>query len=91
MRFNGDQAKADAVYAGFEPLTPEDIAEHIVYCAGRRENVVIADSLIFPNQQVSIGPNGKDCSDFGIGWITTCYPQEVKNVYLDRINKYHGS
>lgn len=36
-----------------EPLTPDDIAEVIVFAAGRRENVVIADSLIFPSHQVS--------------------------------------
>ena len=39
-----------------EPLTPDDIAEVIVFAAGRRENVVLADSLIFPNHQVSIQP-----------------------------------
>jgi 3-hydroxy acid dehydrogenase/malonic semialdehyde reductase len=38
--------------SGCEPLTPEDIAEVIVFAAGRRENVVLADSLIFPNHQV---------------------------------------
>jgi NADP-dependent 3-hydroxy acid dehydrogenase YdfG len=53
VRFNGDKAKADAVYAGCEPLTPDDIAEVVVFAAGRRENVVLADSLIFPNHQVS--------------------------------------
>lgn len=37
---------------GCEPLTPEDIAEVIVFAAGRRENVVVADTLIFPNHQV---------------------------------------
>lgn len=52
VRFYGDKAKADAVYKGVEPLTPEDIAEVIVFTAGRRENVVIADTLIFPNHQV---------------------------------------
>ena len=35
-----------------EPLTPEDIAETIVFCAGRRENVVIADMLVYPSHQV---------------------------------------
>jgi 3-hydroxy acid dehydrogenase/malonic semialdehyde reductase len=54
VRFYGDKAKADAVYAGCEPLTPDDIAEVIVFAAGRRENVVIADALIFPNHQVSV-------------------------------------
>ena len=52
VRFYGDKAKADAVYAGCEPLTPDDIAEVIVFAAGRRENVVLADALIFPNHQV---------------------------------------
>ncbi|GIJ99967.1 hypothetical protein Aspvir_003981, partial [Aspergillus viridinutans] len=51
VRFYGDKAKADAVYAGCEPLTPDDIAEVIVFAAGRRENVVIADTLIFPSHQ----------------------------------------
>lgn len=53
VRFYGDKSKAEAVYAGCEPLTPDDIAEVIVFAAGRRENVVIADTLIFPNHQVS--------------------------------------
>lgn len=38
---------------GGEPLTPDDIAEVIVFTATRRENVVIADTLIFPQHQVS--------------------------------------
>lgn len=51
VRFYGDKAKADAVYADCEPLTPDDIAEAIVFMAGRRENVVVADVLVFPNHQ----------------------------------------
>ena len=39
--------------SGCEPLTPDDIAEVVVFNAGRRENVVVADTLIFPNHQVS--------------------------------------
>ncbi|KAI8961379.1 NAD(P)-binding protein [Daldinia sp. FL1419] len=53
VRYYGDKAKADAVYAGGEPLTPDDIAEVIVFAAGRRENVIVADTLIFPNHQAS--------------------------------------
>ncbi|KAF4436728.1 ketoreductase [Fusarium acutatum] len=53
VRFYGNKEKADAVYAGCEPLTPDDIAEAIVFAAGRRENVVIADTLIFPNHQAA--------------------------------------
>ncbi|KAL9029381.1 MAG: hypothetical protein Q9196_002369 [Gyalolechia fulgens] len=53
VRFYGDKAKADAVYSGCEPLTPEDIAEVVVFNASRRENVVVADTLIFPNHQAA--------------------------------------
>ncbi|KAF5661835.1 oxidoreductase [Fusarium heterosporum] len=55
VRFYGDKAKADAVYAGCEPLTPDDIAEIIVFTATRRENVVIADTLVFPSHQAGAG------------------------------------
>ncbi|EFR00238.1 NADP-dependent L-serine/L-allo-threonine dehydrogenase ydfG [Nannizzia gypsea CBS 118893] len=53
VRFYGDKAKADAVYANCDPLTAEDIAEVIVFTAGRPENVVIADTLIYPQHQGS--------------------------------------
>lgn len=53
VRFYGDKEKADAVYKGCTPLTPDDIAEAIVFAAGRPENVVVADMLVFPNHQVS--------------------------------------
>lgn len=55
VRFYGDKAKADAVYKGCEPLTPDDIAEVVVFAAGRRENVVIADTLVFPSHQAAAG------------------------------------
>jgi len=51
VRFSGDKTIADAVYANCEPLTPDDIAETIVFTAGRRENVVIADVMIYPSHQ----------------------------------------
>jgi short-subunit dehydrogenase len=53
VRFGGDREKAKKVYEGVEPLTGDDIAEVVVFAAGRRENVVIADTLVFPNHQVS--------------------------------------
>ncbi|KAJ5080826.1 oxidoreductase [Penicillium angulare] len=55
VRFYGDKSKADAVYKGVEPLTGDDIAEVVVFAAGRRENVVIADTLIFPSHQGGAG------------------------------------
>lgn len=53
VRFGGDKEKAKKVYEGVEPLTGDDIAEVVVFAAGRRENVVVADTLVFPNHQVS--------------------------------------
>ncbi|ODA80542.1 hypothetical protein RJ55_03501 [Drechmeria coniospora] len=53
VRFYGDKSKAQAVYAGCDPLTPDDVAEVIVFAATRRENVVVADTLLYPNHQGS--------------------------------------
>lgn len=46
---------ANETPSGVDPLTPDDIAEVIVFVAGRRENVVVADTLIFPNHQAGAG------------------------------------
>lgn len=43
------------VSRGCDPLTPDDIAEVIVFAVSRKENVVIADTLIFPNHQGGAG------------------------------------
>jgi len=41
-----------SVHSGCEPLTPDDIAEIIVFAASRRENVVVAETMIYPSHQV---------------------------------------
>lgn len=53
IRFRGDKSAADKVYEGCEPLTPDDIAELIVFMVGRRQNVVVADTLVFPSHQAA--------------------------------------
>lgn len=53
VRMRGDKAKADAVYSGVEPLTPDDVAEVIVFALTRRQNTVIAETLLFPSHQGS--------------------------------------
>ncbi|KAF1925005.1 NAD(P)-binding protein [Didymella exigua CBS 183.55] len=53
IRNRGDEASAEKVYEGCSPLTPEDVAEVIVFAASRRENVVVADSILYPNHQAS--------------------------------------
>jgi NADP-dependent 3-hydroxy acid dehydrogenase YdfG len=53
VRFHGDKERAKTVYKGIEALTPEDIAETIVWCASRPAHVQIADVVIFPTNQGS--------------------------------------
>ena len=46
VRFRGDEARAAKVYQGVVPLTPDDIAETIVWAAGRPAHVNIAHVLM---------------------------------------------
>jgi len=51
VRFKGDDQRADNVYKGFDPLTPEDIADIIAFVVTRPYHVNIADLLVFPTAQ----------------------------------------
>lgn len=53
VRFKGDQAKADKVYDGFQPLSPVDIADALWYMANVPPHVNINDLLIMPTAQAS--------------------------------------
>jgi NADP-dependent 3-hydroxy acid dehydrogenase YdfG len=53
-RFDGDQTKADAVYAGVaEPLTAEDIAECVAWVATRPSHVNIDRMIVRPRAQAA--------------------------------------
>jgi len=52
-RFGGDQAKADAVYAGYDPLVADDVAEAIVWTLTRPPHVNIDHLMLRPVAQVS--------------------------------------
>lgn len=53
VRFKGDQSKAEAVYAGYEPLVADDVAELIRYIVLAPAHVTIADVTILPTAQAS--------------------------------------
>jgi NADP-dependent 3-hydroxy acid dehydrogenase YdfG len=53
VRFRGDTERAAKVYKGVQPLTPEDIADVIVWAAGRPPHVNIARVLLTPVQQAN--------------------------------------
>ncbi|MHC3994846.1 SDR family NAD(P)-dependent oxidoreductase [Thiomicrolovo sp. ZZH C-3] len=50
-RFSGDQAQADAVYEGYEPLHADDIADLALYMLQAPPHVNIQDVLIMPTAQ----------------------------------------
>ena len=53
VRFHGDQARADDVYRGMTPLTPDDVADAVVYCASRPPHVNISEVILMPVAQSS--------------------------------------
>ncbi|HEX9739321.1 MAG TPA: SDR family NAD(P)-dependent oxidoreductase [Ignavibacteriaceae bacterium] len=53
VRFRGDNERAKKVYEGLSPLTPEDIADAVIYCATRPLHVNIDEIIIMPAIQAS--------------------------------------
>lgn len=51
IRFKGDEERAKTVYAGYEPLKAEDIADAIAYCVNAPSHVTISDLTIYPSAQ----------------------------------------
>jgi 3-hydroxy acid dehydrogenase / malonic semialdehyde reductase len=51
----GDQAQADRVYQGMQPLTGEDIAETISWVIDRPAHINIQELVIYPTAQAHVG------------------------------------
>ncbi len=53
VRFKGDTERAKKAYAGLQPLSAEDIAETIYWCATRPAHVNILDVVLTPSAQAN--------------------------------------
>jgi len=54
VRFSGDAQKAKAVYAGYEPLVAQDIAETVEFVISRPAHVNINDILVMPLAEADV-------------------------------------
>ena len=55
VRFKGDREKADAVYRGVDPLTPDDVAECIMFALTRPWHVNVDEIVLKARNQSSGG------------------------------------
>lgn len=53
VRFHGDTERANKVYQGVTPLTPDDVADVIFFCATRSPHVNINEVIMMPTDQAS--------------------------------------
>jgi NADP-dependent 3-hydroxy acid dehydrogenase YdfG len=53
VRFEGDQEKANAAYDGMTPLTPEDVADAILWATTRPAHVDVGEIVLWPTDQAS--------------------------------------
>ena len=53
VRFHGDEDRAARVYQGLIPLTPDDIADAVMFCATRPPHVNISELVVYPTAQAS--------------------------------------
>ncbi|CAH1768902.1 4007_t:CDS:2, partial [Entrophospora sp. SA101] len=54
VRTGGNSDFSKVYYEGYDPLSSKDIADCIVYAAGRPQNVVISILEVLPNAQADI-------------------------------------
>jgi len=53
VRFRGDAERAKKTYAGLHALTPEDVADTILFTLTRPPHVNIGEIVLWPTDQAS--------------------------------------
>jgi NADP-dependent 3-hydroxy acid dehydrogenase YdfG len=53
VRFRGEKARADKVYAGMTPLTAEDVADSVLFCVTRPLHVNVSEMVLLATDQAA--------------------------------------
>ena len=53
VRFHGDSERAATVYEGLTPLTGEDVAQAVVFCATRPPHANVRELVLMPTAQAA--------------------------------------
>lgn len=59
VRYKGDKAKAAKVYEGYTPLSPDDVAQTILWCVQRPAHVNVQELVLYPTDQGGIATVAK--------------------------------
>jgi len=54
IRFDGDREKAELSYKGYTPLSPEDVAQAVLFIVNAPQHVNIQEIIIMPTDQRSV-------------------------------------
>ncbi len=54
VRFHGDAERADGVYQNFPPLTPDDVADAVLWSASRPPHVNVGEIILWPTDQKTV-------------------------------------
>jgi serine 3-dehydrogenase len=54
VRFGGDRERAERVYQGMTPLSAEDVADAVLWCATRPPHVNVDEVILMPTDQASV-------------------------------------
>ncbi len=53
VRFHGDAVRADGVYDGLKPLSGDDVADAVVFCATRPPHANVREMILMPSAQAA--------------------------------------
>ena len=53
VRFHGDEERAEQVFDGLTPLTPNDVADAVLFCATRPPHANVREMVLMPTDQAS--------------------------------------